>query len=573
MPNLRSFLLIALAFTGFLLWQAWQTDYAPRPVASGATVGDAPVTAQDAPPASASASTADVPSAAAAPAATPSVAADVANTPAMSTPSAAAQRIVVQTDVLRVEIDPEGGSIVDAQLIAYRSSTKPDATPVTLLRHTGVEFYAAQSGLVANQAAAPDHRSLFDHERNEYRLQDGQNSVDVPLFWTDPNGVAVTKVFRFERGSYVIGLEQRIDNRGTTPWNGSAYTQLQRTKPSNAQGFSFTNPEQYSFVGAAWYSPDEHFEKLKFDDFKDEPLQREFAGGWAAMLQHYFFTAWIPPAEQQTAYATAVVGDTNAPRYLIRAMSPSSTVAPGAQTTFPSRLYVGPKLQETIGAIAPGLEYTVDYGLVTIFAQPLYWVMSKIHTLVGNWGWSIVLITVLLKLLMYPLSEAQFRSMAKMRAMQPRMQALKERYGEDRQKYNQAMMELYQKEKINPMGGCLPLLIQMPIFIALYWVLIESVELRHAPFVGWIQNLSDKDPYFILPLINAVTMIVTQRLSPTTGLDPMQQKLMQMMPIVFGVMFAFFPAGLVLYWAVNGLLSLAQQWVILRRVEGAKKPA
>jgi YidC/Oxa1 family membrane protein insertase len=254
-------------------------------------------------------------------------------------------------------------------------------------------------------------------------------------------------------------------------------------------------------------------------------------------------------------------------------MSPSSTVAPGAQTTFPSRLYVGPKLQETIGAIAPGLEYTVDYGLVTIFAQPLYWVMSKIHTLVGNWGWSIVLITVLLKLLMYPLSEAQFRSMAKMRAMQPRMQALKERYGEDRQKYNQAMMELYQKEKINPMGGCLPLLIQMPIFIALYWVLIESVELRHAPFVGWIQNLSDKDPYFILPLINAVTMIVTQRLSPTTGLDPMQQKLMQMMPIVFGVMFAFFPAGLVLYWAVNGLLSLAQQWVILRRVEGAKKPA
>lgn len=484
-----------------------------------------------------------------------------------------AQRIVVETDLLRVEIDTEGGNVVDAQLLRYRTTTKADATPVSLLRQMGGEIYAAQSGLVANQAAAPDHRSLFDHERNEYRLADGQQVIEVPLHWTDPQGVAVTKVYRFERGSYVIGLEQRVSNRGATAWSGSAYTQLQRSAPLKAQGFSVTNPEQYSFVGAAWYSPEEHFEKLKFDHFKDEPLKREFAGGWAAMLQHYFFTAWIPPAELKASYATAVVGDVGAPRYLIRAMTPATTIAPGAQATFAARLYVGPKLQETIGAIAPGLEYTVDYGLVTIFAQPLYWVMSKIHALVGNWGWSIVLITVLLKLLMYPLSEAQFRSMAKMRAMQPRMQALKERYGEDRQKYNQAMMELYQKEKINPMGGCLPLLIQMPIFIALYWVLIESVELRHAPFVGWIQNLSDKDPYFILPLINAATMIVTQRLSPTTGLDPMQQKLMQMMPIVFGVMFAFFPAGLVLYWAVNGLLSLAQQWVILRRVEGAKKPA
>jgi YidC/Oxa1 family membrane protein insertase len=338
------------------------------------------------------------------------------------------------------------------------------------------------------------------------------------------------------------------------------YRQLLRVPPPS-KGGGLTNPEAYSFVGAAWYSPQDKFEKLAFDEFEDEPLQKDASGGWIAMLQHYFVAAWIPNATDAAQYSTAQLDG----RYLIRSLGPSLELAPGAQARSEAQLYVGPKLQDRLDGVAPGLGLTLDYGIFTVIAQPLHWLLAKLHALTGNWGWAIVLLVVLIKLALFKLSEAQYKSFAKMRRVQPRIEALKERYGEDRQKFQTAMMELYKKEKINPMGGCLPILVQIPIFIALYWVLLESVELRHAPWIGWIQNLTAPDPYFVLPALNLLTMWLTQKLSPTPGMDPMQKKMMQIMPLVFGVMFAFFPAGLVLYWATNGALGLLQQWVITRR--------
>jgi YidC/Oxa1 family membrane protein insertase len=321
----------------------------------------------------------------------------------------------------------------------------------------------------------------------------------------------------------------------------------------------------------SWYSPEERFQKLAFEDFADEPLNRAVTGGWIAQQQHYFFAAWLPPAGEAAQFSTAVVEGPTGPRYLVRAIAPAITVAPGESAKSTARLFVGPKLQEQIEEIAEGLIYTVDYGMVTFLAQPLYWALRQLYKLTGNWGFAIILITIIIKLAFFKLTEAQYKSFAKMRKLQPRLAALKERYGEDRQKMNQAMMELYQKEKINPLGGCLPILVQIPVFIALYWVLLESVELRQAPFIWWIQNLSERDPYFILPILNGLAMYATQKLTPTAGMDPMQARIMQMMPVVFSIMFAFFPAGLVLYWTVNGALGLAQQYIITKRIEAGEK--
>jgi YidC/Oxa1 family membrane protein insertase len=300
-----------------------------------------------------------------------------------------------------------------------------------------------------------------------------------------------------------------------------------------------------------------------------EAFQRSTSGGWLAMIQHYFFAAWIPPAEQINTLSTQAFAPSGWPRYIARAVSPPVTVSPGQRHEFNSRLFVGPKLQEQLDDIAPGLQHTVNYGIFTVFSKPLFWLLSAIHNFVGNWGWAIIFLTVLIKLAFFKLTEAQYKSMARMRKLQPRVEALKERYGDDRQRMSQAMMEMYKKEKVNPLGGCLPILVQIPIFIALYWVLLESVELRQAPFIGWISNLSERDPYFILPALNAFFMIMTQRLTPTTGMDPMQAKMMKAMPLVFSVLFAFFPAGLVLYWATNAGLSLAQQWYITRKIAAA----
>lgn len=564
MNNARSFLWIALAALGFLLWNAWQNDYHRAPALS------APNTAVVDGERPAPASNGELPAADSAPAAAVAAAAVEAPAPA----SEADSRILrVVNDVLALEIDTRGGTVRKANLRQYPVKAGEARPTVQLFAADGDFYFVAQSGLVSATAVAPDHRAVFSATQDEFRLGEGQDRIEVPLTWTR-DGITVTKTYTLRRGDYTIDVATRVDNASAGEWSASAYTQLTRTSPIVNRKFSFTNPDQYSFVGAAWYSEEEKFEKLAFEDFLDEPLNRTITGGWAAQQQHYFFAAWIPEAAEPQAYSTAVLTDQGAPRYLIRQMGPTFKVAPGASGTRQTRLYVGPKQQKKLDDIAPGLGLTIDYGMVTIFAKPVFWLLNALHGLVGNWGFAIILTTLLVKLLLYPLSETQYRSMAKMRKVQPRIEALKQRYGEDRQKFNQAMMELYGKEKINPVGGCLPLLLQFPVFIALYWVLLESVELRHAPFIGWLTNLSARDPYFVLPVANAAIMWITQKMSPTpAGMDPIQQKVLQYMPIVFSITMAFFPAGLVLYWTVNGALGLAQQWIITRRIEAGEKKA
>ena len=566
MNNTRLFLWMALFAVSYLLWQAWQTDYhAPRPLTEkvtttatdGTTVGD------------------DVPTAA-------SAIADAKSNPESikaveeAAANAPAQLITIETDLLSLRIDTRGGTLRSADLKRYSKEANEPLPLVRLLDDAPGTWFVAQSGLVASTGNAPNHLAVFTAERDTYTLEAGSDQLEVPLTWTDASGVTVTKTYSFRRGDYVIRQRQTVSNAGTVPWRGNAYTQLQRgPPPAKKGGFSITDPQQFSFVGAAWYSPEEKFEKLAFDDFSDEPLKRNINGGWAAMLQHYFFVAWIPEAGHQVSYSTAVISPDSNPRYLIRQEDQGFEVAPGQTGSTETRLYLGPKLQEKLKDIAPGLGLALDYGLVRLFAEPLFrFVLNPLHKLTGNWGWAIILTTVMLKLLLYPLAAAQYRSMAKLRMVQPRMEALKARYGDDRQKYNQAMMELYQKEKINPAGGCLPLLPQMFVFIALYWVLIESVELRHAPFMGWLNNLTAHDPYFVLPVLNALTMWLTQKMTPPpAGMDPMQQKILQYMPLAFSVIMIFFPSGLVLYWTVNGTLGILQQWWITKKAMNAAKPA
>jgi len=479
--------------------------------------------------------------------------------------------------VLRVEIDPRGGNVVVADLLAYPQQPHQSDHPVRLLDRANATWFVAQSGLIAAQGSAivaPDHTALYQVEHNAYTLGSA-DSIEVPLIWSGPGGLSVRKVLTFRRGSYVIEQREEISNNGASAWHGNAYRQLQRVPPvyDSAGIKGYANVERYSFAGAAIYSPADKFEKLKFDHFAKEPLAKSFAGGWAAMLQHYFFAAWIPPAQEADSYATSEVTNAAGTRYLIRAMSPPLTVAPGASATTSARLYVGPKLQASLDTIAPGLALTVDYGMFTVIADPLHWLLTKLHKLTGNWGLAIILLVLLIKALFFKLSEAQYRSSAKMRKLQPRLAALKERYGDDRQKFAAAQMELFQKEKVNPLAGCLPMLIQIPVFFALYWVLLESVELRQASFVGWLNNLSAPDPYYVLPVLNAIVMVATQHLTPMTGMDPTQARMMKIMPVVFSVLFAFFPAGLVLYYVVNGGLGLLQQWIITRRIERGDKPA
>ncbi|MEO8672265.1 MAG: membrane protein insertase YidC [Tahibacter sp.] len=568
MNNSRSFLVLALLLVSYLVWNQWQQDYSKS--------GSTPAATADAPaiPVATTATPqgADTPTASAA---LPSVAANNAAVP--TTPRASSAELVeIHNDVLKLWIDTYGANVVRAELLAYPQQPKDYKNPVRLLDNSNENYFVAQSGLtsVAGSIVAPTHQDLFTSAQTSYELADGQQSVEVPFTWQDPaSGLVVHKVFVLQRGSYVLATRQEIHNGGTQPWSGNAYRQLQRVAPAAKQGgLTFTNPENYSFVGAAWYSPEDKFNKIAFAKFeKQAPRVSPISAGWIAMLQHYFFAAWLPAANEPESFTVGETKGSLLTRYWIRAMGPSMTVAAGADAVTEARLYIGPKLQTTLNDVAPGLALTVDYGVLTVISEPMHWVLAKLHSLTGNWGFAIILLVLLIKLALFKLSESQFRSMAKMRKLQPRVQAINERYADDRQKKSQAMMELYQKEKINPLGSCLPMVVQIPIFLALYWVLLESVELRHAPFILWIQNLTAPDPYFVLPILNAATMFLTQHLSPTTGMDPMQAKMMKLMPLVFSVMFAFFPSGLVLYWTVNGMSSLLQQWVITKRVEAAEK--
>jgi YidC/Oxa1 family membrane protein insertase len=481
---------------------------------------------------------------------------------------APSQVISVTTDVLDVEIDLVGGTLVSALLLDYPVKLKEPGNKVRLLTPSGNSMFIAQSGLLSHQKA-PNHTTPYRSGRMEYTLSSDADELLIPLTWVSEDGVEVTKTYVFRRGSYEIEVLHSVNNNSASDWAGSRYEQLQRLIPGDEESGSFTNPSRYSFVGIGFYNPEDKFEKVDFDDVAEEPYKKTTQGGWLSMIQHYFFAAWIPPAEEEANYSTQAITGNGWPRYVARSVSPAKVVPSGESTQFSSRLYLGPKLQDNLPEIAPGLEYTVNYGIFTVFSKPLFWLLDKIHNVVGNWGWSIVILTILIKAAFFKLTEAQYRSTARMRKLQPRIEQLKERYGDDRQRMSQAMMEMYKKEKVNPLGGCLPILVQIPIFIALYWVLLESVELRQAPFILWIDNLSVRDPYFILPLLNAVFMFATQRLTPMVGMDPLQQKMMTMMPVVFSIMFAFFPAGLVLYWATNAGLSLAQQYYITRKIAAA----
>ncbi len=547
MNQARTFLLIAWLMVAYLAWDTWQQDYSrPRPEAAPQSELLTPPAAGDLPefqPERGSVSSAT----------------------ASGAPTAAAassgRRISVRTDVLELQIDTQGASVVQADLLAYAQEPKPGSPPVRLLSTQPQRYYLAQSGYVGNRAELPNHLSPFSAEAESFDLG-AQDRLEVPLRWTASDGLVLVRTYVFERGSYVVTMRDRFENASGQPVELSAYRQLVRVTPPPLPGSSFTNPAAFSFVGAAWFSPESKFEQRTFGDFSDGPKEAKASTGWIAMLEHYFFAAWIPEAEEAQTFSTATEDGS---RHRIRTLGPPLNLDAGGSLENSARLYVGPKLQDQLEDIAPGLKRTMAYGIFTILAAPMAILLGWLHDLTGNWGWAIVLLVVILKLALFKLSEAQYKSFAKMRAVQPRIEALKERYGEDRQKFQTAMMELYKKEKINPMGGCLPILIQIPIFISLYWVLIEAVELRHAPWVLWINNLTAPDPYFILPVLNLLTMWATQKLSPTPGMDPMQKRIMQIMPIAFGVMFAFFPAGLVLYWTTNGALGLLQQWVIIRR--------
>ena len=566
MGNLRPVLLMGMVFLAYMLWVEWQKDYGPKAVAPAPQSVTAPE-GQSLPGAPTDASS-DLPE--------PGDAGVSANNteqglPAIETPAAMTGErpfVSVVTDVLDVEIDLVGGTVVSARLLDYPIILEEPGKKVNLLARDGDNMFVVQSGLLSHQSA-PNHTTPYTSDQLSYQLEDGTDELRVPLSWESEDGVRVTKTFIFRRNQYEITVKHALENQSSNAWAGNRYEQLQKLVRGDEDTGGFTNPGSYSFRGIGFYSPEEKFEKVDFDDVAEEPYNRTNTGGWLSIIQHYFFSAWIPPADQETTYSTQAITGNGWPRYIARAVSPQQQVAPGGSTEFSSRLYLGPKLQDDLESVAPGLQYTVNYGIFTVISKPLFWLLEKIHEVVGNWGWAIVLLTILIKAAFFKLTEAQYKSMARMRKLQPRIDQLKERYGDDRQRMSQAMMEMYKKEKVNPLGGCLPILVQIPVFIALYWVLLESVELRQAPFILWITNLSDRDPYFILPLLNAAFMFATQRLTPMAGMDPLQRKMMSMMPLVFSIMFAFFPAGLVLYWATNAGLSLAQQYYITRKIAAA----
>lgn len=562
MNQTRAFLILAWLMVATLLWMEWGKEKSAPPAAPPTVVAPA----NSVPSAAGLATPPGVPGAPAAPSAAPPV---PGATPGASAVPASDAPVVVSTDVFRVIL--HGGEISEADLLRYPVGTEPNSPPMRLLANDSTLYFVAQSGWVSQSGGAPTHASGFRYagDSRELKLADGAKDIAVPFVWTGANGVTITRTYTFRRGDYVIKVRDDVANAGAAPWQGYIYRQLSRVPRELARKGPFS-PEQYSFQGAAWYSPTDKYEKRKFDKFSaDGNLNKQVTGGWIAMLQHHFFAAWIPGEKDAGQFSLEQLNAGGAPQYLIRDLGPGVNLAPGQNASTEARLWVGPKLVKAIEAQkVQGLDRAVDFSSYSIFAtlaNGLFWLLDKLHGLFGNWGWAIIGLVVLLKLALYPLSAAQYKSQAKMRKFQPRVAQLKERYGDDKQKFQMALMELYKKEKINPVGGCLPVLPSIIIFMTLYWMLAESVELRHAPWTLWIHDLTSRDPFFVLPLCNIAIMWATQKLTPMTGMDPTQQKMMQFMPLVFGVILAFLPAGLVLYQVANGGLGLLQQWITTKR--------
>lgn len=554
----RVLLLFALAFILLLLYQRWLEQEAPaQPPASITQSQEA-----DSGAAPATTGSADIPS-------TPSV--DLPSAPSTSSETEVEQKhsrpmLLVETDLIKLEIDTLGGSIKRLALLTYPVSVDEPDVPFELLKYESADIFITQTGLIGNMSEYPNHRTQYRTAAEEFKLKDGEQTLVVPLYWETSDGIKYTKNFIFERGSYNVRVEFEVDNQSAGDWQGYIYAQFLRTQVVQSRGFFLDVVPSY--LGGAIFTPEEKFEKIDFSDMTDANLDRKVESGWVAMLQHYFVGAWFPQGEGPFQFYSRVIEEAGGPRYNIgfNTLRPQSVPA-GGTGSLDVLLFAGPKEQDRLALQAEGFDLTVDFGWLTPVSVPLFWVLNQIHSMVGNWGWSIILLTMMIKLLFYPLSAASYKSMAKMKKLQPRLQTLKERHGDDKAKLNSAMMEIYKKEKVNPLGGCLPIVIQIPVFIALYWVLLESVELRQAPFALWIKDLSIKDPYFILPLLMGASMLGQQLLNPSP-LDPMQQKIMMAMPIVFTFLFLYFPAGLVLYWLVNNVLSIAQQWYINRIVIG-----
>jgi len=562
----RSLLIGAIAVLSFMLLTKW-VDFADTRTAASAVenvrLSADPVT-----------STAELPVASAPDSAgasddLPSVTESAAPSEAPAVKELGNTRIIqVHSDVLQLAIDLAGGDIVELALPKFPAElAKPDV-PFVLLEQNDTRTYIAQSGLIGANGIDKENRPTYTTAASIYRMAEGKNELVVDLLWQDDSGIKVTKRFSLTRGDYLIGVEFLVENGSEDRWQANLFGQLKRDgspTSSAAPGGMGLNP----FLGAALTQPDEHFTKFTFEEMAEEPFKATLPGGWIAMIQHYFLSAWIPDPAQSHTFSTRV---TDTGFNIAGFTSPALVVEPGQRGEVGADFFAGPKDQYRLKEISPYLDLSVDYGWLWWIAQPLFWLLTKIYSFVGNWGVAIILLTVTVKAAFYKLSATSYRSMANMRRVQPKMVEIREQYADDKQKQSQAMMELYRKEKINPMGGCLPILVQMPVFIALYWVLMESVELRQAPFILWIDDLSVMDPYFVLPLMMGASMFFMQMLNPPPP-DPMQAKIMKWMPIVFTVFFLWFPAGLVLYWVVNNLLSMAQQYVITKRIEsGAMKP-
>ncbi|WP_321325479.1 membrane protein insertase YidC [Thiomicrorhabdus sp.] len=557
--NMRSIWWLALAFTLTWIWLQWSqfTAHKTQQTLETSTAQEVPVASMNAVP-SAGQSASDVPGA-------HTGGVQNSEVPVTQNGIAQGQRIHVKTDTLDLVIDTAGGDIRDADLLQYGASDD-HSKPFQLLSDSGSLIYFTQNGLATQPQAklpAPTHKSVYQTAQTNYVMSG--DTLSVPLTWSQ-DGIKVTKTYTFTKGKYVVGVSYKVENTTQETWSGSLYSQIVRNQ-FNADASMMI----HSYTGPVLYdgNAEDKYVKHSFSDLNTQAISgRNVTGGWAAMIQHYFLTAIIPNQTAQNSYYAKPLGND---RYAVGVIEPLVTVAPGQSQELTSKLYIGPESQDKLAAIAPGLELTIDYGILTFIAEPIFWLLEKIHGVVGNWGVAIILLTLLIKILFYKLSETSYRSMARMKKFQPKLKQLKENYGDDKAVFQQKMMKLYKEEKINPLGGCLPIFIQMPVFIALYWVLLYSVEMRQAPFMLWIQDLSAQDPYYILPVIMGITMFIQQKLNPSAMMDEMQQKVMKLLPFIFTVFFLFFPAGLVLYWVVNNILSVTQQWYITRKIEAGEE--
>lgn len=574
----RTILLVALAVVSYMMVLQWNQDYGQAPeiaaITQSSSVNQQSSASNKVTLNSAQAATSDD---------LPIAVNELAQDPTLASTPVSNDLIYVNTDVLQLAIDPNGGDIVELKLSQYpRNASNPDI-PLQLFENSSEHVYVAQSGLVGTDGpdARASGRPVYSVTQQDFTLQDGQTQLNVDLSFQE-NGINYTKRFTFHRGlslecsareisqrqvscindkAYQVDLTYLVDNQSDREWKGNLFAQLKRDGQGDPSSTTATGTATY--LGAALWTKDEPYKKLSMSNMDDKKFNEAVQGGWVAWLQHYFVTAWVADPQQTNQVTTRKDSKGN---YIIGYTSPTMSVAAGQHAQTTATLYAGPKIQSHLKALSPGLELTVDYGFLWFIAQPIFWLLGVIHSILGNWGWSIIALTVLIKLAFFPLSAASYKSMARMRAVAPRMAELKEQHAGDRQKLSQGMMELYKKEKINPLGGCLPILVQMPVFLSLYWVLLESVEIRQAPFMFWLTDLSSKDPFFILPIIMGASMFVQQKLNPTPP-DPMQAKVMKLLPIIFTFFFLWFPAGLVLYWVVNNLLSIGQQWYITRKIE------